>query len=172
MKKTCHLVILGIGGLVILTSCFHKLEYEPEGKSVLSVLGENFELVAKYEPLRIFVYADTSSTNKIPDYVVFQGTPALPVIFRETSQSNTVVVTHFENGLGIVSTIYDAQGIILKRTVDEYDNNSARLKCSYVSTNGDGYLDYFIRYGKHTDVFIRSNLCWVPYVKIDNGKSK
>jgi hypothetical protein len=137
--------------------------------------GTKLKLVAKYDPLHIYIYVDTASTNKLPSYAVFQGYE--PIVFRENTSSNTVETTHFENGLYVLETERDDSGRILERFAEMYDNNDLAHQLSspiysYIDTNGDGLWDDFFIYGKNgerTKVLVRSNLCWVPIQQQDGN---
>ncbi len=129
--------------------------------------GAKLKLVARYAPLHIYIYVDTASTNRFPNYAVFQGYE--PVVLRENTSSNTVETTYFENGLYVLRTESDDNGRILERFAEMYDNDlTQRLSSpiySYIDTNGDGLWDYFLVYGKNgerTRVLVRSNFCWLP----------
>lgn len=131
--------------------------------------GTKLILVAAYEPMHLYIYADTNSTNRFPDYAVFEGHE--PVFSRENSQSNTFVLSHFENALGIVSTERDYKERIMNRQVHAYfdsDNPSLhRLynqKYSYIDRDGDGLFDGFIEWGTNaasTSTYSRSNYSWI-----------
>jgi hypothetical protein len=129
---------------------------------------DNLELVAKYEPLHIYVYVDTRSTNKHPDLTIFEG--QFPILTRENG-SNEVEVTHFDKGQDILHSDYDKEGRVLSRTVNYFDAYYDR-KYTYVDTNGDGLFDFLIRGEHHPDVFTRSNLCWVPYSKTNSKRQQ
>jgi hypothetical protein len=152
-------------GIIFLAGC--KTSSTRNADVEKSINGTNLKLVGKYEPLRLYIYADTASTNKLPDYAIFQGHE--PVFYRE-NDSNTVVTTHFENGLDILDTERDDNGHFLRRSFNGYNDNSSKVKCFYVDTNGDNLWDRFVVYGTNaasTRFFVQSNLCWV---QIGKGK--
>ena len=135
------------------------------------VNGKRLQLVAKYEPLRIYIYADTNSTNRLPDYAVFEGYE--PVFGRENEPSNGVVeFTHCENGLEVLHTERDSHERVLKRYVDMYDTRSVNPmehkfyspKYVYIDVDGDGLWDRFA-VDNEKEVYMRSNFCWIPLFK-------
>jgi hypothetical protein len=117
-------------------------------------------LVAKYEPLQLYFYADTASTNKFPDLFVREGD--YPVFLRQNT-SNGIVTTHFEKGKNVLETDYDNNGNILRSVVEYY--NGYKPIFTYVDTNGDGLFDVFITGFTNRAVFVRSNMCWVPVIR-------
>jgi hypothetical protein len=129
---------------------------------------DNLELVATYEPLHIYVYVDTRSTNKHPDVTIFEG--QFPILTRE-NRLNEVEVTHFDKGQDILHSLYDKEGRVLSRTVNFFDGHYDR-QYTYIDTNGDGLFDFLIKGEHHPDVFTRSNLCWVPYSKTNSKRQE
>jgi hypothetical protein len=127
------------------------------------ISGTDLKLVGRYEPLRIHIYVDTTSTNKLPDFAIFQGNELL--IERENGSSNTVEITHSEKGSYLLATQYDDHGSILRRSLN-YNDDSGRQKYAYVDRDGDGLWDFFITYrdsqSEASKMLMRSNLCWVP----------
>jgi hypothetical protein len=123
-------------------------------------------LVAKYKPLHLYIYADTSSTNKHPDYVIFQGNE--PLVIADNN-SNTVEIIHCEKFfLGRLATTYDYKGQILKRSFSTLGNGSIQTNYLYFDNNGDGQWDFLHIDGTNAESsgsFVRSNLCWVPRVE-------
>jgi hypothetical protein len=119
--------------------------------------GTNLKLGAKYEPLHLYLYVDTTSTNKQPDYLLCDGND--DVVYRENAESNTIQTTHFENGFSVLQTRRDKGGKIIKRTVS-YDDDSGRMEYTYLDEHGDGFWDFFLDHTKDT-FYVRSNLCWV-----------
>lgn len=146
---------------MFLTGCTIPKPAAIEGAKSLKL--DNLKLVAKYKPLHLYVYVDTTSTNAMPDYLISQGSPDLPVVFRETTSSNTVETTYFENGYSVLATKRDENGQVLRRCMN-YDDDLGRQIYSYIDMNGDGLFDVFIKYGTNGEMtagFVRSNLCWV-----------
>jgi hypothetical protein len=127
------------------------------------ISGTDLKLVGRYEPLRLHIYVDTTSTNQLPDFAIFQGNECL--IQRENDSSNTVETAHFEKGFNLLRTLYNDHGSILRRSVN-YGDDSGRLKYAYIDRDGDGLWDTFITFrdseSEATKVLMRSNLCWVP----------
>lgn len=115
------------------------------------------KLVAKYEPLHLYIYADTDSTNKYPDYLICEGNNDL--LYRENVESNRIETTHFENGYSVLVTRRDMKGNISRRTVF-YQNSSGETQYTYTDTNGDGLWDFFLDYTNRM-YYVRSNLCWI-----------
>lgn len=141
----------------------------------ISIGGTELKLVAKYDALHIYIYADTVSTNKLPDYAVFERHD--PVFLRYNTLSNTIEMNHFENALGVLSTERDNDGRILSRSVHIFDDSETSLKhqfykdkYTYIDKDGDGLFDIFIEWGTNavsSTFFTRSNLYWVPVQKND-----
>ena len=133
-----------------------------------SISGTKLKLVGRYEPLRIDIYMDTDSTNKLPDFAIFQGHELL--IQRENGSSNTVETSHFEKGLYLLHTIYDEHGSILRLSLN-YSDKSGRQKYAYIDRDGDGLWDNFITFrdkeSKTSTMLVRSNLCWIPIPQSD-----
>jgi hypothetical protein len=135
-----------------------------------SIGGTKLKLVGRYEPLHLYIYADTASTNKFPDYAIFEGHEA--VFRRQNEPSNIVAVTHFENAVGVLTTERDSNERILKRIVRAYGDNLRDPTIhglylpiyEYVDMDGDGLWDRFLIYGERKTL-VRSNLCWVPIIK-------
>jgi hypothetical protein len=146
-------------GIIFLTGCTTPSTTNTDEEQ--SINGTNLKLVGKYQPFHLYIYADTASTNKFPDYAIFKGHE--PVLLLE-NESNTVETTHFENGFSVLETKRDDNGRILKRYMN-YDDDLGRQIYSYIDTNGDGLFDVLIKFGtngERSSVFVRSNLCWVP----------
>jgi len=164
IKYAIFAVIVTVAiGVMFLTGCKISSTANSEGEQ--SIYGTNLKLVAKYKPLHLYIYTDTTSTNKFPDYVIFKGHELL---FERENESNRVVTTHFEKGLGVLTTERNSDGQFFRRYFDGYDGNSSRVKCFYVDTNDDGLWDHFVIYGTNaesTQVFFRSNLCWIPVIR-------
>jgi len=121
------------------------------------VPGTKLRLVAKYEPLHLYIYADTASTNAHPDYLVCEGND--DVVLRENAGSNTVKTTHFEDGFGVLLTKRNEDGRILERTAS-YNDNSGRTEYTYIDKHGAGEWDVFLDHNRGL-FYTRSNLCWV-----------
>jgi hypothetical protein len=119
------------------------------------IRGTKLELVGEHGPLAIYI--DNSSTNKIPDYAVFEGNEC--ILRKESTDSNKIVISHCENGFEVLRTTRDKNGRILERKAS-YDDGSMELKYTYIDKHGDGLWDYFFDYTKHK-YYVRSNLCWV-----------
>jgi len=130
-----------------------------------STIGFNgpLKLVAKYRPLHLYIYADVTSTNKHPDYVIFNRNEPLVIADNE---SNTLKVVFCEKDFrGQFETTYDYKGQILKRSFGTYNFGSMQTNCLYFDTNGDGQWDFLHISGANAESsrsFVRSNLCWVP----------
>jgi len=156
--------IITIGILVVIKI------YKPalNGGSRQQPIAGNYKLVAKYEPLNLFIYTYAASTNNIPDYIINEGDR--PIFYRETT-SNGFAITHDEKGLDVLVTDCDKNGKIIRRCMNSYYDNSSRLKYLYIDTNGDGLFDVFITYdknGQRTKEFTQSNMLWIP-VQQTNG---
>ena len=123
------------------------------------IKGTKLKLVAEYKPLKIYIYADTASNDKLPDYAIFEGPN--PVFLRENQPSNVIETTHFENSVDVLRTEQNNSGHILRRWMTTYGDNSTQPAYGYVDTNGDGLWDRFHIYSERK-AFVRSNLCWVP----------
>ena len=126
-----------------------------DGDKHESPLG--LKLVAKYEPLHLYIYADTASTNKHPDFLICEGND--DVVYRENTESNTMETTHFENGYAVLMTRRDKDGKVLRRMAS-YHDDSGKMQYTYIDRNGDGLWDVFSddTRGRY---YVRSNLCWV-----------
>ena len=114
-------------------------------------------LVAKYEPLRLYIYADTDATNKYPRYLICQGNESL--ISKVTTSSNSVETTHFENGFQVLMTRRSNAGKISERIMS-YNSDSGDMIYSYIDRDGDGMLDLFFDH-KNGLYYVNSNLCWI-----------
>jgi hypothetical protein len=126
--------------------------------------GTKLELVGKHGPLQIYI--DLTSTNKMPDYAVFEGNEC--VVLRENTVSNTIETSHFENGFNVLLTKRDKNGKILERMAS-YDDDLGRMKYTYIDKHGDGLWDCFLDHSR--DIFyVRSNLCWVLRNQDDNQR--
>ena len=124
-------------------------------------LGMN--LVAKYEPFQLYIYADTASTNKYPDYLVCEGNHNL--IYRENAESNTVETTYFENGDQVLM-IRRKDKKLLERMVS-YHDDLGRVQYTYIDKDGDGLWQSFFDQTKGL-YYVRSNLCWVLRYQVTN----
>lgn len=141
-----------VGALIAMGLGMHAFTNRKEYQTPLGL-----KLVAKYEPLHLYIYADTATTNKRPDYLICQGNNDL--IYRENTESNTIETTHFEDGRQVLLTRRDQNGKILKRTVF-YIDDAWNLKYSYIDKNGNGLWDVFLDEHRHM-YYVRSNLCWI-----------
>ena len=145
-------IIVAVGGIVWIGLDLHRPK---NGEKHSSPLG--LKLVAKYEPLHLYIYADTASTNSHPDYLICEGND--DVVSRENAGSNTIETTFFENGYQVLRTKRDQNGKMLRRMVS-YNDDSGRVQCTYIDNSGGGLWDVFL--DRNRDMFyVQSNLCWV-----------
>lgn len=119
----------------------------------------NLPLVAKCEQLHLYLYADTTSTNEFPDLFISEG--KYPLYIRQNT-SNGIVAKHFEKDKDMLETDYDKSGHMFRNVVEYYDGYKPKL--TYIDTNGDGMFDVLIIGFKNRTVYMRSNLCWEPFV--------
>ena len=119
------------------------------------IRGTSLQLVGTHGPLQIYI--DFTSTNKVPDYAVFDGNQC--VVHRENVESNMIETTHFEEGFSVMVTKRDTKGNIVERMVS-YDEGSMRSKYTYIDKDGDGLWDVFLDHAKHI-YYVRTNHCWV-----------
>src|SRR5882672_9120432 len=135
MKKVCGIVILAaivtVGILFCLRSSRSEISIDSPEKFIP---GTNLKLVKSYDPLRIFLYVDTSSTNRIPDYVIFRGHE--PLVSSENHSSNTIETTYLEKGLYVDRTLRDDHGRLLERSVN-YNDELGHQKYGYIDKDGD-----------------------------------
>jgi hypothetical protein len=151
-------------GIMFLAGCKTLSPAEIEGPQ--SIIGFNgpLKLVAKYKPLHLYIYADVTSTNKHPDYIIFYRNEPLVI---SDNKSNTVEISLWEkNFQGNLLTTYNQNGQILKRIFGTQNNDSMQTNYLYFDTNGDGQWDKFLIDEKNGSIkaYDRSNLCWVPRV--------
>jgi hypothetical protein len=150
--------LLAACGLMLIFGCRSGPELHVEGLT----------LVAAYKPFHLYIYADTTSTNSYPSFIVREGED---LVYASENVSNEVKITLFEKereapSMPIVESDYNRKGDILRRFVTYYDGDNPKF--TYYDTNGDGLFDYFVvgQVGKTNHaVFVRSNLCWVPFQK-------
>ena len=150
-RKSIIAVIVSVGALAWMGLDRHA-EKNPDKRQ--SPLG--LKLVATYEPLHLFIYADTSSTNKLPDFLVCEGND--DVVHRQNTDSNTIETTYFEKGFNVLLTRRDKNGKILER-MESCDDDLGRMKYTYIDKHGDGLWDVFLDHTRHM-FYVRSNLCW------------
>lgn len=151
MKNRCNAIsglYVWCGLLLLIAGCKYGSESSVEGLKLVSV----------YKPFGIYVYAGTVSTNKLPDLIVREGDD--PIYIRK-SESNQTEITHFEKANGVVVSDYDRSGKLTWRTVRYYDGYNR--KYAYFDTNGDGMFELFSIGPTNHDVFMQSNMCWVPW---------
>lgn len=162
--KLITAAIVAVGALVWIGLNLHTGKY---GEKKQPPLG--LKLVAEYEPLHLYIYADISSTNRLADYLICEGND--DVIYRENTKSNTIETTHFENGYQALLTRRDKDGKMLRR-IASYNGNSGGMQYTYIDNNGDGLWDVFLDHTR--DMFyVRSNLCWVlRHQENTNGMTK
>jgi len=152
---------------MFLTGCATPLPANVEGpKSTVGFNGP-LKLVAEYKPLHLYIYADVTSTNKHPDYVIFSRNEPL-VIANNISNALEVIFCE-ENFRGQFTTTYDYTGHILRRSYSSTPNHDSGLpNYLYFDHNGDGQWDHLYISGTNADSsgsFVRSNFCWVPVFK-------
>lgn len=150
----CRSVFVVCIGLLLFSGCSF---LKPEKDQTIN--GTNLKLVSKYEPLHLYIYADTTSKNKDPDYVIFEGDK--PLLLRENESSNRVQMVYSEKDFHI-TTVCDRSGQVLRRNA-LYDNSSMQIM--YIDTNGNGFWDGLIireTNAARIKVFSRSNLWWLP----------
>src|SRR5580704_10881769 len=85
------IVSAAIGITFFLAGCKTSLPANIEGQKY--IMWGDLKLVAKYKPLHLYIYTETTSTNNHPDYVIFQGNE--PLIFTD-SKSNSVEIIFCE----------------------------------------------------------------------------
>ncbi len=159
-------ILIAVVAGMVSTGCTTRSPADVEGPR--STIGFNgpIKLVAKYKPLHLYIYADVTSTNKHPDYVIFHGNE--PFVIAD-NKSNTVEIIFCEkNFRGQFATTYDYNGKILKRSFGTQNNDSMQTNYLYFDPNGDGQWDKLvIDEGKIGNIktYDRSNLCWVPRVQ-------
>lgn len=120
-----------------------------------SILGLN--LVAKYEPLHLYIYADTKSTNANPDYLICEGNTDL--ISRENMESNMIDTTYYENGIEALVIERNGNNKVLRRMVS-YSDAVGNQIYTYVDNHDDGLWDVFLDHNNEK-YYVRSNLCWI-----------
>ena len=159
-KIFCAFAIVLVAAMVS-TGCKTSSPANVEGQKY--IMRGDLKLVAEYKPLHLYIYAETTSTNNHPDYVILQGNE--PLIFTD-SKSNTVEVVFCEkNFRGQFTTTYDYKGQVLKHSYGTQNNDSVQTNYLYFDSNGDGQWDFLrIFFGANSESswLVRSNLCWVP----------
>jgi len=150
-------------GIIFLAGCKTPLPADVEGPQSTMGFNGTLKLVAQYKPLHLFIYADVTSTNKHPDYVIFQRNEPLVIA---NNVSNAVEIIFCEkNFCGQFATTYDYKRHILKRSFSTLGSDSIQTNYLYFDSNGDGLWDKFVIDGKSTgsiQTYYQSNLCWVP----------
>jgi hypothetical protein len=161
-KMFTAITIAGIAGIFLL-GCRMPSPADVEGQPYVGTL----KLVAKYKPLHLYIYADTLSTNKFPEYAIFQRNNLMVASFDE---SNTVQIILSEKDFkSSLTTTYNLNGQILRRVFDAGNKASIDTNYMYFDTNVDGLWDHFvIDENGSIKSYDRSNLCWVP--RIPNQK--
>jgi len=126
--------------------------------------GTKLQLVTKKGPL--LIYMDTTSTNKIPDYAIFEGNCL--VVIKENSPSNTIQSTYGEEGFSVLDSERDHDGNLLHLNVNYQDRCGQRM-CSYSDRNGSGIFDRWYQFNGTNngldEVLIMTNFSWVPIYK-------
>jgi len=153
------ITIAGIAG-IFLSGC--KMPSPADVEGTPKILNNTFKLVAKYKPLHLYIYVDTTSTNKFPDYVIFQRNDPIVTSFNE---SNTVQIGLWEkNFSGNLMTTYNLNGRILNRVFGAGNEILTDTNYMYFDTNADGLWDALVITDGTNDLksYARSNLCWVP----------
>jgi hypothetical protein len=84
-------------------------------------------------------------------------------------------MTHFENGLGVISTTRDGNEHIGQHSVQMFDNSNIQStnriplpKYTYIDKDGDGLFDILIEWSTNAMsslFFTRSNLSWIAVKK-------
>lgn len=157
-ERIIPIMIVGIVGMLV--GCKTPFPANREAPSTIPGFNETLTLVAKYKPAHLYIYADTASTNKHPDYVIFQGNEPLVI---ENTETNTVeVILAEKDSNGSLTTTYNSQGRVVKRIYDTGGFGLITTKYLYFDTNGDGLWDGFIIDSSNSiKSYNRSNLCWV-----------
>ncbi len=146
-----------------------------EKEPVPREFGPNLKLVASYEPLHLYIYANTDSTNKLADFAVLERHELL--FSRLNQPSNIIETSHYEEGLVVLTTWRDGNERVLKRYMDAYENREASSgkhearspQYVYMDSDGDGQWDRFVA-NSTKEIYARSNLCWVPLPKRPNSR--
>lgn len=151
-QKLMIVAMVGLGALVWMgLDSRHRMN----ANKYQSPVG--FKLVAQYEPLHLYIYVDTTSTNRSPDYLICEGSNDM--VYSENIGSNKIETTYFENGYPVLLTRNDKAGRVLKRVIT-YSDSAGQMQCTYMDNDGDGLWDTFLNYAKG-EYYVRSNLCWV-----------
>ncbi len=132
------------------------LHMRKHGERYQSPLG--LKLVAKYEPLHLYIYADNAKTNKHTAYLIREGNDDL--VYSENTESNTIETEYFEKDHPVLRTERDKSGKYLRRVVSYFDD-SGGLEYTYIDEHGDGLWDVFMDDKSRHMFYVRSNLCWV-----------
>lgn len=160
-NKAFAAIAIAAIGITLAAGCAAPSPADVEGTQ--STIGFNgpLQLVAKYKPLHLYIYADVTSTNKHTDFIIFHRNE--PLVIAD-NKSNAVKMIFCENNFrGQFTTTYDYEGRILKRSFDT--GESMQTNYLYFDTNGDGQWDFLHTYGKNIgSTYVRSNFCWVPKV--------
>jgi prepilin-type processing-associated H-X9-DG protein len=148
---------------ILLAGCTTPSPADVEG--LPSIMGFNgpLKLVAKYKPLHLYIYADVASTNKHPDYLIFNRNE--PLVIADNKSNAVEVIFGEKDFRGQFTTTYDYNGQILKRSYSTENYHSGQTNYLYFDSNGDGEWDFLHMSGTNTESsrsFVRSNLCWVP----------
>jgi hypothetical protein len=152
------IIIVGIAGALL--GCKTPCPASRRAPRTVSGFNETLTLVAKYRPAHLYIYADTASTNRHPDYVIFQGNEPLVI---ENTETNTIeVILSEKNFGGSLTTRYNSQGHVVRRIFADDNYGTGRPGYLYFDTNGDGLWDGFVIDTTNSiESYNRSNLCWV-----------
>ena len=157
--------IFGVIVIVLVTAMFSAGCKTPSPANVegpKSAIGFNgpLKLVAEYKPLHLYIYADVTSTNKHPDYIIFQRNE--PLVIADNVYNTVEMIFCEKRFRGQFTTTYDYKEQILTRSFSTYGNNSMQTNYLYFDTNGDGEWDFLHTFGASNEIsmsFVRSNLC-------------
>jgi len=159
-------VMIAVIAGMVSTGCTTPSPADVEGPRSTTGFNGPLKLVAKYKPMHLYIYADVTSTNKHPDYIIFQRNEPLIIADNKT---NTVEIIFCEKDFhGQFATTYDYKGQILKRSFSTQNSDSMQTNYLYFDTNGDGQWDKYVIDGGgigSIKAYDRSNLCWVPRVQ-------
>ena len=161
--RTFAVIAIAVIGIMFLAGCKTLLPANIEGQKY--IMRGDLKLVAEYKPLHLYIYTETASTNKHPDYFIFQGNEPLITAYNK---SNMVEITYCEKDFrSQLTTTYDYKGHILNRSYGTYNRDSGQTNYLYFDKNGDGQWDYLHTHISGTNwdsskSFFRSNYCWVP----------
>ena len=155
------LVVIAAIGIIFLAGCKTLSPAEIEGPQHMMGFNGPLKLVAKYKPLHLYIYADVTSTNKHPDYIIFQRNESLVIADNESNRVEIILCE--KRNRGELTTTYDYNEQILKRSFSAH--NPMQNDYLYFNTNGDGqwnFLHISSTNAESSRSFVRSNLCWVP----------